>query len=112
VILVDDGLATGASMMAAIQALREADPAEIVIAVPAGAGSGERLTGFYGLDLYSLHRASITRPLMTARPMASQRLSAPGCRASAKPSPLFRRGWMWRASRFFDERNAPLWCTR
>ena len=34
-ILVDDGLATGASMFAAVQALREADPAEIVIAVPA-----------------------------------------------------------------------------
>ncbi|MEW5808794.1 MAG: erythromycin esterase family protein [Actinomycetota bacterium] len=35
VILVDDGLATGASMLAAVQALREMDPAEIVIAVPA-----------------------------------------------------------------------------
>lgn len=35
VILVDDGLATGASMFAAVQALREAEPAEIVIAVPA-----------------------------------------------------------------------------
>jgi erythromycin esterase-like protein/predicted phosphoribosyltransferase len=35
VILVDDGLATGASMLAAVQSLREADPAEIVIAVPA-----------------------------------------------------------------------------
>lgn len=35
VILVDDGLATGASMFAAIQALREADPAEIVVAIPA-----------------------------------------------------------------------------
>ncbi len=35
VILVDDGLATGASMFAAVQALREAEPAGIVIAVPA-----------------------------------------------------------------------------
>ena len=35
VILVDDGLATGGSMFAAVQALREADPAQIVIAVPA-----------------------------------------------------------------------------
>ena len=35
VILVDDGLATGASMFAAVQALREAQPAQIVIAVPA-----------------------------------------------------------------------------
>jgi erythromycin esterase-like protein/predicted phosphoribosyltransferase len=35
VILVDDGLATGASMFAAVQALRDADPAQLVIAVPA-----------------------------------------------------------------------------
>jgi erythromycin esterase-like protein/predicted phosphoribosyltransferase len=35
VILVDDGLATGSSMMAAVLALRESEPAEIVIAVPA-----------------------------------------------------------------------------
>lgn len=35
VILVDDGLATGASMFAAVQALAEAQPAHIVIAVPA-----------------------------------------------------------------------------
>lgn len=35
VILVDDGLATGSSMMAAVQALRESEPNEIVVAVPA-----------------------------------------------------------------------------
>ncbi len=35
VILVDDGVATGASMFAAVQALRDAEPAGIVIAVPA-----------------------------------------------------------------------------
>lgn len=35
VILVDDGLATGASMFAAVQALRDAEPAQLVIAVPA-----------------------------------------------------------------------------
>jgi len=35
VILVDDGLATGSSMLAAVQALREKEPAEIVVAVPA-----------------------------------------------------------------------------
>jgi putative phosphoribosyl transferase len=34
VILVDDGLATGASMHAAVQALRSREPARIVIAVP------------------------------------------------------------------------------
>lgn len=35
VILVDDGLATGSSMLAAVHALREMAPAEIVVAVPA-----------------------------------------------------------------------------
>ena len=35
VILVDDGLATGASMLAAVTALRDAEPAQIVVAVPA-----------------------------------------------------------------------------
>ncbi len=34
-ILVDDGLATGSSMLAAVQALRDSEPAGIVIAVPA-----------------------------------------------------------------------------
>jgi predicted phosphoribosyltransferase len=39
VILVDDGLATGASMYAAAAALRQQDPARIVVAVPVGAPS-------------------------------------------------------------------------
>lgn len=34
VILVDDGLATGASMLAAVRALRKQQPARIVVAVP------------------------------------------------------------------------------
>jgi putative phosphoribosyl transferase len=34
VILVDDGLATGATMHAAVRALREQRPARIVVAVP------------------------------------------------------------------------------
>lgn len=37
VILVDDGLATGASMRAAIEALRQERPARIVVAVPVAA---------------------------------------------------------------------------
>jgi len=36
VILVDDGLATGATMQAAIKALRALPPARIVVAVPTG----------------------------------------------------------------------------
>lgn len=35
-LLVDDGLATGATMRAAINALREHGPREIVVAVPTG----------------------------------------------------------------------------
>ena len=35
VIVIDDGLATGASMRAAIQALRQHEPARVVVAVPA-----------------------------------------------------------------------------
>lgn len=34
VIVVDDGLATGSTMLAAVQALRSQDPARIVVAVP------------------------------------------------------------------------------
>jgi predicted phosphoribosyltransferase len=36
VILVDDGIATGASMMAAVRAIRGAKPQSIVVAVPVG----------------------------------------------------------------------------
>jgi len=39
VILVDDGLATGASMRAAVAALRQGQPARIVVAVPIAAPS-------------------------------------------------------------------------
>ncbi|MDB5728554.1 MAG: Protein-L-isoaspartate O-methyltransferase [Noviherbaspirillum sp.] len=37
VILVDDGLATGSTMLAAVRALRQLDPAKIIVAVPVGA---------------------------------------------------------------------------
>ena len=39
VILIDDGLATGSTMRAAVVALRRKDPARIVVAVPIGAAS-------------------------------------------------------------------------
>ena len=39
VILVDDGLATGSSMRAAVQAVRAHTPARVVVAVPVGAPS-------------------------------------------------------------------------
>jgi putative phosphoribosyl transferase len=44
VILVDDGVATGASLLAGIRALRQLRPAKIVVAVPVAAPSArERL---------------------------------------------------------------------
>lgn len=39
VILVDDGLATGSTMRAAVTAIRDRDPAAIVVAVPVAAAS-------------------------------------------------------------------------
>jgi putative phosphoribosyl transferase len=39
VILIDDGLATGSTMRAAVKALRRQEPARIVVAVPIGAAS-------------------------------------------------------------------------
>jgi putative phosphoribosyl transferase len=42
VILVDDGIATGASMLAAVRAVRAARPQSIVIAVPVGSQSACR----------------------------------------------------------------------
>jgi putative phosphoribosyl transferase len=39
VILVDDGLATGSSMRAAVEALRQQHPARIIVAVPVAAAS-------------------------------------------------------------------------
>ena len=37
IILVDDGLATGSTMRAAVQAVRAHDPARVIVAVPVGA---------------------------------------------------------------------------
>ncbi len=42
VILVDDGIATGASMLAAVRAVRAADPAYVVVGVPVGPASACR----------------------------------------------------------------------
>jgi putative phosphoribosyl transferase len=39
VILVDDGLATGSTMRAAVQAVRQLGPARVIVAVPVGAPS-------------------------------------------------------------------------
>ena len=44
-ILVDDGIATGASMLAAVRAVRAANPAQVVVAVPVGPASACRQLG-------------------------------------------------------------------
>lgn len=47
VIITDDGIATGSTMIAAIQSVREAGPREIIVAVPVG--SPERVEVIAGL---------------------------------------------------------------
>lgn len=42
-VLVDDGIATGASMLAAVRAVRAAGPQAVVVAVPVGPASGCRM---------------------------------------------------------------------
>jgi putative phosphoribosyl transferase len=44
-VLVDDGIATGASMLAAVRAVRAAEPRSIVVAVPVGPRSACRQLG-------------------------------------------------------------------
>jgi putative phosphoribosyl transferase len=51
VILVDDGIATGASMLAALRAIRAADPSWLVAAVPVGPASACRQLGAEADDI-------------------------------------------------------------
>lgn len=55
VIIVDDGLATGSTMRAAIAALRQAKPAKIVVAVPVAASQTARLVGREADSIVVLH---------------------------------------------------------
>lgn len=45
VILVDDGLATGTTMKAAVQAVKQLKPARVIVAVPVGASETCRALG-------------------------------------------------------------------
>jgi predicted phosphoribosyltransferase/nucleotide-binding universal stress UspA family protein len=54
VILVDDGIATGASMLAAVAALRERHPLRIVVAVPVGAHDSCALLRQYADEIVCL----------------------------------------------------------
>ena len=91
VVLVDDGLATGATMRAAVAALRQAEPARIVVAVPTGAPSScARLVGevdellcertpdpFYAVGLWYEDFSEVTdddvRELLERAPQAEAR---------------------------------------
>jgi len=42
VVLIDDGLATGSTMLAAVAAVRALEPAQVVVAVPVGSGPAIR----------------------------------------------------------------------
>jgi putative phosphoribosyl transferase len=47
VIIVDDGLATGATMQAAVEAVRQQQPRKVIVAIPVGAAQTvQRLRGF------------------------------------------------------------------
>ena len=56
VILVDDGLATGASMYAAVAALRQRKPAEIAVAVPVAPGDTCRALERHADHVFCPHR--------------------------------------------------------
>ena len=56
VVLVDDGIATGASMRAALDVLRRAQPARIVIAVPVAAAQALLEPGLAKSELVTLAR--------------------------------------------------------
>lgn len=55
VVLVDDGLATGATVRAAVQAVRAAAPQSVVVAVPVGAPAAVHLVGEVADDVVCLH---------------------------------------------------------
>jgi putative phosphoribosyl transferase len=55
VVLVDDGLATGATMRAAVRAVSAAAPASVVVAVPVGAPEACELLGGVADEVLCLH---------------------------------------------------------
>ncbi|HWA20708.1 MAG TPA: phosphoribosyltransferase family protein [Devosia sp.] len=54
VIVVDDGLATGTTMLAALRALRRQSPAEVVVAVPVGAADAIKRIAPFADDIVCL----------------------------------------------------------
>jgi predicted phosphoribosyltransferase len=77
VILVDDGLATGSSMRAAILALRRLEPARIVVTVPAAPSSPRpRMRRFVICSVRRQERQPVRRP----RAVRRQRWRSSECR--------------------------------
>ena len=56
VLLIDDGIATGSTIRAAVGALRQADPARLVIAVPVTAADSAEMLRPLVDDFIALHR--------------------------------------------------------
>jgi predicted phosphoribosyltransferase len=55
VILVDDGLATGSTMLAAVQSVRKKGPRRLIVAVPTASGTAVRLLEPHVDQLISLY---------------------------------------------------------
>jgi len=102
VILVDDGIATGSTMLAAIRALRQMKPARVVVAVPVAPSHTcrklepevdelvclEMPTHFYGvgqfyMDFSQVSDAEVTKLLNIARGAAKQARNGNGKQRSA-----------------------------
>ncbi len=100
VILVDDGLATGSTMLAAVRAVREAHAAAVVVAAPVASPQAADLIGAEADGVVilqtppamlaigewyerfeQLEDADVTRLLELARPNAAQPLRGPSTRA-------------------------------
>jgi putative phosphoribosyl transferase len=57
-LVVDDGLATGRSMAAALETVRRHEPARVVMAVPVASGPGFRDVG----ERWEAHAAEVIEP--------------------------------------------------
>jgi len=85
VILVDDGLATGSSMRAAVEAVRVYQPARVIVAVPLGAVGLRGTRGIHGRD----RLCSQARIVLGGRPVlqgffANQRRGSPRAADTAR----------------------------
>ncbi len=66
VLLVDDGLATGSTMRAAIEVVRQSEPARVVVAVPVGAPDSCKALADFADHLVCLHQPANFRAVSQA----------------------------------------------